>query len=106
MLLINEIHQYGSSISEYEAKLFGGGNMFPSMAGFGTASVGERNVEAAYALLKRFGLRCVAADLGGNGYRNIAFDLATGIVRLRRSASGPDPAPCNDLDCGSKCQPR
>lgn len=106
LLLSDAILQSGLPLSDFEAKLFGGGNMFPGVAGAAAVSVGERNVMAAHALLWRMGVHCVAEDLGGIGYRNIMFDLTSGIVQVRRSPAGPDPAPCNDNDCRSKCPPR
>lgn len=80
-LLLAEIHRHGTQPSEYEAKLFGGGNMFGTRQGGN--SVADRNVVAAEALVRRYQLNVVARSLGGQGHRQLVFNLADGDVWLR-----------------------
>ena len=66
---------------QFQAKLFGGGDMFP---GSNTrVDVGGQNIAAARALLKQRGIALLAEHVGGAGHRKLVFDLATGEVQLR-----------------------
>lgn len=66
--------------AQYQAKLFGGGDMFPG-SGF-TLNVGVKNIAMAHELLKQRGIRLVSEHTGGAGHRKMVFDLASGEVRL------------------------
>lgn len=66
---------------EYEVKLFGGGNMFPGAAS--RSDVGERNIEAAYSLLKVNGFPKPQSHVGESGHRTVILDLASGETWLR-----------------------
>jgi len=70
----------GSLPHEYQAKLFGGGNMFPDTAG--NLNVGLRNIDMARHLLKERGISLLAEHAGGAGHRKLVFDIASGEVRL------------------------
>jgi len=70
----------GSRSHEYQAKLFGGGNMFPDTAG--RLNVGLRNIEMARRLLNERGIPLLAEHAGGAGHRKLVFDVASGEVRL------------------------
>jgi chemotaxis protein CheD len=70
----------GSRSHEYQAKLFGGGNMFPNSAG--RLNVGLRNIEMARRLLKERGIPLLAEHAGGAGHRKLVFEIASGEVRL------------------------
>ena len=74
------IAKAGTEPSQYQAKLFGGGDMFPG-AGF-TLNVGVKNVAMAHQLLKQRGIRLLSEHSGGAGHRKLVFDLASGEVRL------------------------
>lgn len=78
------MHTAGSRSHEYQAKLFGGGNMFPNSAG--RINVGLRNVEMARHLLTKRGIPLLAEHAGGAGHRKLVFSLANGEVRLVFSA--------------------
>jgi len=73
----------GTRMREYEAKVFGGGNMFRGGSCAAPLDVGSRNVAAANNMLIRHGLAPRAASVGKYGYRNVFFDLATGHVWVR-----------------------
>lgn len=56
-----------------EAYVHGGGNMFPSlMTG---PQVGDRNADWALDALADHGVRIVAQDLGGHGYRRLGWTV-------------------------------
>ncbi|MFA7279650.1 MAG: chemotaxis protein CheD [Sterolibacterium sp.] len=75
------LQQRSSRPEEFQAKLFGGGNMFPEMNM--SIDVGERNITAARRLLKERGIPLLAEHAGGAGHRKLVFDLATGEVQIR-----------------------
>ena len=75
------LQKHSSRPEEFQAKLFGGGNMFPDMNM--RIDVGEQNIAAARTLLKQRGIRLLAEHAGGAGHRKLIFDLATGEVQIR-----------------------
>ncbi len=79
-LIVNELKQAGVPLSQCEAKVFGGGNMFPGYTQASSIPVGQRNGEAARQLLAARGVRIVSESLYGHGHRQIIFDVATGDV--------------------------
>ena len=83
LLMMKEIDTIGASHKEYQVKLFGGGNMFPRTFKQSGVNVGHRNVEMARMLIKKHGFFCMAEHLGGNGHRNVIFDVWNGDVWIR-----------------------
>ncbi|VXC96347.1 putative chemoreceptor glutamine deamidase CheD [Pseudomonas sp. 8Z] len=79
-LLIKEIRNSGTQAKDYRISLFGGGNMFGNRA---QQHVGQQNVHAGLTLLEAHGLHCHARHAGGDGYRNLIFDVWSGHVSLR-----------------------
>lgn len=79
-LIVRELGGAGVPLVQCEAKVFGGGNMFPGRSQAGSMLVGQRNGEAALALLAARGIPVVSASLYGHGHRQIIFDVATGDV--------------------------
>lgn len=63
-------------------KLFGGGNMFPQRGSAGF-DVGLRNVETARLLLQEAGFALSGEHVGGNSYRIVILDIASGDTWLR-----------------------
>lgn len=88
-LLGDELARAGTAPSAYEAKLFGGGNMFAPLAGRKPVDVPGRNVSAGRQLLEQCGFRVCAEDLGGPGHRQIIFDISNGAVWVRRHPLPP-----------------
>ena len=76
--------------ADCQAKIFGGGNMFPARR---TVEIGRRNGEAARVLLQARGIAVVSESLFGDGHRQIAFDVATGDVWARQV-----PLPAGEAD--------
>jgi len=84
-LLLKEIDNTGASHQEFQVKLFGGGNMFPGRKHQQT-HVGVKNVETARHLAQKHGFNCVSEHLGGEGYRNVIFNIWSGDVWVRHAS--------------------
>lgn len=95
LLLLKEALRHRTNPYDYEVKLFGGGNMFSKShsAKGGNANsllnIAGRNVIAGQELLQRHGFSAAAEHLGGEGHRNIIFDIASGDVWVRQAALNP-----------------
>jgi len=95
------VKKYKTVPADYVVKLFGGGNMFPRRTDGrrcadqpcgdsqrkACALVGCQNVAAAHGLLESCGYRIVAEDVGGEGSRQIVFDLADGSLWVSRGSA-------------------
>lgn len=84
-LMLQALRRYRVEASDCEAKIFGGGDMFPD-APRPQQTIGEKNGLAAHALLARHGIPVVSEDLYGAGHRKILFDVASGDVWARQVA--------------------
>ncbi|MEW5904821.1 MAG: chemotaxis protein CheD [Pseudomonadota bacterium] len=83
-LMIREVDALDVPHREFEVKLFGGGNMFPERTRQ-VDHVGQKNVQVARSLVRKHGFNCVAEHLGGDGHRNIIFDVWSGDVWVRHT---------------------
>lgn len=87
--LIDAIGKRSGNPKDYQAKIFGGANMFDiNMA---EMAVGDRNIEFARQALAQHGIPVVAEDVGGGLCRQLIFDTADGSVWLRRGVSRTEP---------------
>lgn len=91
-LLLAKMDSIGSPYKEYQVKLFGGGNMFPETPENGTLDIGTQNVQAAWQLVKKNGLNCVASQLGGTGSRTVIFEIGSGDVWVKHCHCCPQPS--------------
>jgi chemotaxis protein CheD len=82
-LMLDKIHRAGTSASEYQIKLFGGGDMFPGTKSLKSPNVGTQNVEIGRQLLKDLGLSIHAEHICGVGHRNLIFDIWSGDVWMK-----------------------
>ncbi|MFL6699321.1 MAG: chemotaxis protein CheD [Vitreoscilla sp.] len=82
-LMLHALERRHARAAACSAKIFGGGNMFPSQRGAGVP-VGRRNGEAARRLLRAHGIEVVSESLFGVGHRQIVFDIASGDVWARQ----------------------
>lgn len=73
-----------TSLSDYQVRMYGGGNQFSREWPTGSIDISARNIEAAQYFSEVYGLTVLTTDLGGQGARDITLDLATGIVASRR----------------------
>jgi chemotaxis protein CheD len=71
---------------EFEIKIFGGGNMFPTIDKGGKLAIGEQNVNAGMGLLALHGQQVKASHVGGDGHRIVMFDLWSGDVWVKHQA--------------------
>jgi len=85
-LMLHELARRGVEASRCQAKIFGGGNMFPAQTGGLTPAIGRRNGEAARELLQSRGIEIVSESLFGDGHRQIVFDIGSGDVWARQRA--------------------
>lgn len=80
--LLNDLLRRGARRSELEIKVFGGGNVLPTM-GQASIPIGDRNAEFVRTFLRDEGFRIAAEDLGGLHPRRIHFFPRLGkVIRL------------------------
>lgn len=88
-LFLLEAARHDTQLEEYQAKLFGGGNMFPgyrkknASGNLAVNNIADNNVAVAHRLVARHRLQLSAEDLGRSGHRNIIFDIRSGHVWVR-----------------------
>lgn len=81
-------------LTECVGKIFGGGNMFPRQTRDDVHNVGNKNGEAARALLHLQRIPIVSESLFGIGHRKIIFDVSNGDVWARQvKIAGSPPTP-------------
>ena len=83
-LMLLDLERVGVSAARCQAKIFGGGHMFPEQGEAGAMQVGRKNGEAARYLLRRRGIVVQSESLFGVGHRQIVFDVASGDVWARQ----------------------
>ena len=83
-LMLRDLAKAGVRPQACQAKLFGGGNMFPRHTSANNVPVGQKNGETARELMKAHGISIVSESLFGEGHRQIIFDLRTGHVWSRQ----------------------
>ena len=83
-MMIKDLKASGVSARQCQAKIFGGGNMFPGQTRASAITVGQRNGEAARALLLKQGIDVVTESLFGVGHRQIIFNVSNGDVWSRQ----------------------
>lgn len=87
-LMVAQLRERGAPARECEAKVFGGGTMFPAIEAGSLMGIGHRNGVAAERLLAEYGIPVVSESLFGTGHRHILFDVATGDVWVRQGDLG------------------
>jgi chemotaxis protein CheD len=89
-LMFADLNAHGANPLQCEAKVFGGGNMFPGNTSMPGAqkhwhvTVGRRNGEAARALLQHHGIQAGDRKPVWRGHRQIIFDVSKGDVWSRQ----------------------
>lgn len=101
-LFIRDIAAAGTNHTDYVVKIFGGGNMFPNLRDNSRKSsilemkknnargVSHNNEQAALFLTRQMNLTVHATNVGGNGHRQIIFDIWTGHVWVRQNPVTPN----------------
>lgn len=83
-LMSRELARAKVPLTECQAKIFGGGNMFPRQSRSGSVNVGQKNGEAARHLLRLHGIQITSESLFGMGHRQIIFEINSGDVWARQ----------------------
>jgi len=83
-LMLRDLSQQRVHPKACQAKVFGGGNMFPHHTRRLASHVGRKNGEAARRLLERYDIPIISESLFGVGHRHIIFDIKTGHVWSRQ----------------------
>ncbi|MFK5892283.1 MAG: chemoreceptor glutamine deamidase CheD, partial [Pseudomonadota bacterium] len=78
-ILINDIIKRGGERQYFEAKIFGGAQMFES-----SMEIGKRNIEFVSKYLKYESIRIASNDVGGRYGRKIYYIPQTGDIFLKR----------------------
>jgi len=89
-LMVSELLAQGIPPNQCQAKIFGGGNMFPDLVRASQMNIGRRNGEVARELLRKRGIPVLSESLFGVGHRQVIFDVSSGDVwclQLRPSAN-------------------
>jgi chemotaxis protein CheD len=84
LMMMRELRQAGVSPAQCQAKVFGGGNMFPGYAASRGIQIGQRNGEAARQLLQAHDIPVVSESLFGDGHRQVIFEVRSGDVWLNQ----------------------
>ena len=94
-LLLQKIAQHFTQPQEYQAKIFGGGNMFSQYKGENNCTncndIGSRNIEAARLSLREHSFLLPAEHVGGEGHRKLIFNLWDGNVWVRHVKDYKEP---------------
>lgn len=77
--MINDILKNGGRRERLEVKVFGGGNVLPTMT-----EIGTKNIVFVREYLATEGFRITAEDLGGDSPRKVIYFPATGKVLMQR----------------------
>ena len=80
-LFLQHVEQAGTRPSEYQAKLFGGANMFQEKNS-SRMDIGARNIEYGHRLLASRHIALIAEHVAGSGRRKLHFDVWSGDVWL------------------------
>jgi chemotaxis protein CheD len=83
-----KLHQ--THYPEYQAKIFGGANMFGKMSESGDALIGEKNAAKAMQLLMNRKTEITVVHVGENGHRRIVMDVGTGDVWVKYKSEGDE----------------
>jgi chemotaxis protein CheD len=83
-LMVRGLMAQGVAPTDCEAKIFGGGDMFPAQRKPANQTVGQRNGEAARSLLAERGIAVRREHLFGDGHRQVIFEVSSGAVWVRQ----------------------
>ena len=88
--LLQHIRTSRTEPQEYHAHLYGGADTLPEGCNL-KFNVGERNIEAGWHFIDRWGFQLQGVDVGEDVPRSVKLTLATGEVEMRRSQGKPPP---------------
>jgi chemotaxis protein CheD len=76
-----KLHQ--TNYRDYQAKIFGGANMFAKKANLSKDLIGEKNAAKAMQLLMKRKVEINVVHVGEQGHRRIVMDVSTGDVWVK-----------------------
>lgn len=85
-----KLHQ--TEYSDYQAKIFGGANMFGRKGGAKDALIGERNAEKAMQLVMERNSEIQVVHVGEQGHRRIVMDVGSGDVWVKYQTAADEVA--------------
>lgn len=85
-MLVNKMTMLGANRSRLKAKIAGGAVMFATTSD--RFNIGERNIQAVKAALRKEGIPIVAEDTGLDYGRTVFFYPETGIMEVRAASMG------------------
>ena len=88
--LLEMMVEGGASPARVRAKLAGGAQMFATQGGERALRIGPRNVEAAYAALRQYGVPILAAAVGGSVGRTVELFPQSGDLVVRTVRGGEE----------------
>ncbi|WP_392797324.1 chemotaxis protein CheD [Saccharospirillum sp. HFRX-2] len=75
----------GLELSAFQAKVFGGGNMFHGIERkAGSVDISARNIEWTSKVLAQRNIKVLAQDVGGNVHRTLFMEVWNGDVWVRK----------------------
>ena len=83
-LIADHFASLGLAPAALQVKMFGGGNMFPSLPAQESLAIGTQNIHKGLAILTRCGFEILSYDLAGGTNRSVVFDLGSGEVWIRQ----------------------
>ena len=81
-LVLSEVEQLGAVKSRLKIQLVGGAQMLTGASFKDTMMIGQRNVEAAHAVLDGLRLKITSEDTGGEAGRTVKLRVATGELDI------------------------
>lgn len=81
--LLVKMENAGAIKRNMVAKVAGGAQMFAFQSNNEVGRIGDKNVEASYEILKKFGIPIIAQDTGDNYGRTVEFFPETGEYHIR-----------------------
>ena len=88
-LLTEGMERHGVTLVQCQAKIFGGGAMFPRNDK--VRDIGMQNGDYARSMLQRQGIHVVSESLFGEGHRQLIFTIRSGEVLSRQVPPEPKP---------------
>ncbi len=101
-LMLAQFEHAGVAPRECQAKIFGGGNMFPEFMRRDDTLVGQQNGMAAKTWLSEHGIPVISENLYGVGYRHVIFHVNSGDVWVRQTSM----ADMTGASKGPACRPQ
>lgn len=81
--LIKQMERQGARQVLMKAKIAGGAQMFAAMSTSAIANIGQRNILAVKAVLRRMNIPIIAEDTGKDFGRTLYFDASDGSMKIR-----------------------